>query len=437
MIKDLRNKIFWIVELLPLSVVFLVLVCYNISYSSYILSDQTKALDYCAECIDQNSATIDKYFYLPVNDLVEVSNDRIEGSNKVKNLLYAIISSDVCVIKLSKSGEILTYTGDFTRKAPPQKIVKKLNSGRSGKVRLNKMAYRIVDKGTERYVILLNTSDWHVEIRKTVLLSLGALAFAALLLAFVARYLSRKITLPILDALAKQNRFIADASHELKTPVAVINANISVLELEYGENKWMRYIKDEGHKMTTLINELLSLCRVDYETDQAIEKKQHLSSFEANDLILETALPFDSIAFEKNAILSIESSGSYICKGNADDFKKILSILLDNAISHTDHGGQITISAEPAYSGSLIKKVKKLYVKVTNTGSVISAEDLPNIFDRFYKARNSNSISPSGSSNFGLGLSIAKALADKNEFNISASSADQTTTFTLSLILVS
>ena len=97
-------------------------------------------------------------------------------------------------------------------------------------------------------MVFLNTADWHFEIKVILFSSFGALVVTFLLLALMARYLSRKITRPIQEAMEKQNRFIADASHELKTPVSVINANISVLEREYGESKWMKYIKDEGNE---------------------------------------------------------------------------------------------------------------------------------------------------------------------------------------------
>lgn len=413
MIKKLRRRIFWITELLPLSVLFLILISYNYSYISYTLSDEMETLDYCTESVAKYPETMDKYIRMPINDLVEISESSEIGNNRVRNVLYAIIADEVNIIKLDEANNLV----ESARGIGDMDI--SLYSRDKGKVDQN--LYKYAEQNGYRYLVVLDTSNWLTAITVSVVLSLIALLFAALLFFVVAWYLSKKVTAPVEEAITKQNRFVADASHELKTPVAVINANIAVLEHEFGENKWMNYIKEEGHSMNMLVNQLLSLSRLDHEKSESRKGKIE-SSFNVYDSIMEAALPFDSIAFEKEAIITTYCDREFAGRGYRSDFKQMIAILVDNAINHVNQGGEITIRA---------RKVKgKIEVSVSNTGSSIPKENLPYIFDRFYKVkRDEQKHDSSEKSNFGLGLSIAKALAEKNCFELSAESESDTTAF--------
>lgn len=433
MIKKLKRKVFWMMELLPLCVLFLVLIVYNLFYISFILSDEKEVLDYCTSCVEKHTEAVDEYVYLPTEKVAEASETSPHLNKKVKNLLYAVISSDICVVKTDLDGNILHQTDNVKYL---QDFDLKNYTGDSGKFRGD--LYSVVTKGNVKYLILLDTTYWFYDILKCIGTSCLGLIFAALIFAAVSLYLSKKIVRPVEDALMKQNQFISDASHELKTPISVINANIAVLEHEYGENKWMGYVKEEGHKMNQLINELLSLCRLDHDTGEH-QNFVPSESFQVYDAIMEAVLPFDSAAFEKNATISTECREAFCSKGCRNDFQQIVTILTDNAVTHVDPGGEIAIK---------VKQVKKtLHVAVSNTGSVISDQDLPFIFERFYKAKGSAkssakasaTVSGSASSgtsegkagNFGLGLSIAKALCEKNGFTISARSKEGSTCFTV------
>ena len=439
MINKLKKKVFWMMELLPLCVLFLVLIVYNLSYISFTLSDEKEVLDYCTTCVENHTETLDEYLYLPTEEIAKARESSSHLNNKVKNLLYAVISSDLCVVKTDLNGKILQQT-DNTKYLDGFDI--KNYTGEDGKFRGD--LYSVVTKGNVKYLILLDTTDWFRDILKCMGMSCLGLIFAALVFAAVSLYLSKKIVRPVEEALVKQNQFISDASHELKTPISVINANIAVLEHEYGENKWMGYVKEEGHKMNQLINELLSLCRLDHDMSERT-KSVPVDPFQMYDAIMEAVLPFDSIAFEKNVTISTKCSEDLRSKGSREDFQKIITILTDNAVTHVNFGGEIGIQ---------VKHVKSaLHVTVSNTGSVISEQDLPFIFERFYKAKGSAktpakssakasakdsvsaSVSGGGSQdkagNFGLGLSIAKALCEKNGFTISARSKDGNTYFTV------
>lgn len=419
MIKKLRRRIFWITELLPLSVLFLVLVSYNYSYISYTLSDEIDTLDYCTESVSKYPETMDKYIKMPINDLVEISESNEISNNRVRNVLYTIIADEVNIIKIDENNNLVESARDLGD------IDISLYNKDKGKV--DKNLYKYAEENGYRYLVILDTSNWLTSITVSLGLSFIALLFAALLFFVVAWYLSKKVTAPVEEAITKQNRFVADASHELKTPVAVINANIAVLEHEFGENKWMNYIKEEGHSMNMLVNQLLSLSRLDHEKEKSGRKKGKIeASFNVYDSIMEAALPFDSIAFEKEAIITTYCDREFTGRGYLSDFKQMIAILVDNAIDHVNRGGEITIKA---------RKVKgNIEVSVMNSGSAIPKENLPYIFDRFYKVKRDEPDHDSGEkSNFGLGLSIAKAIAEKNCFDLRAESEADTTAFIISI----
>ncbi len=429
MIKEIKRKVFWMMELLPLCVLFLVLVVYNLSFISYILSDEKDTLDDCTDCVEKYTETVNEYLYLPMEEISKVRESSSHLNKKVKNLLYAVVSSRICIIKTDLNGNVLqqTDTIEYFANIDIADYTKDYGKFKYG-------LYSTVTKSDAKYFILLDTHDWFRDILICLGISCLLLIFAAAVFAALSLYLSKKIVRPVEDALMKQNRFISDASHELKTPISVINANIAVLEHEHGENKWMGYIKEEGHKMNQLINELLSLCRLDYAMEEE-QKALPAKPFQVYDTIMESALPFDSVVFEKNVAISTECSEDFRSKGCRDDFRKIVTILMDNAVTHVNFGGEISINVKQAKNA--------LHITVSNTGSMISEQDLPFIFERFYKAKGSAKASATASEsascgssrsnaeNFGLGLSIAKALCEKNGFTINAQSKDNNTSFTV------
>lgn len=436
MVRKLKRKVFWIAELLPLGVLVLVLIVYNFFYISFNFLDEKATLDYCASCVEKHTDIVDRYLPLPVEDLVAASKQRVKSDRSMMNLLYAIISSDVGVMKLDADMDVMGEIGN-TAGADPSLC-------RKGKGRLGNMLYSVVKKEGVTYIIFLNTGKWNAAIWKSIVLAVLGLITAAILLGAVASRLSNRVARPVEEALVQQNRFIADTCHELKTPISVINANMSVLEHEYGKSKWVDYIKAEGHSMNRLINQLLSLCRLDHDMNEAVQFTATKETFPVFESIMECALPFDSIAFEKKACILTDCPAELMSRGNIDDFKRIISTLLDNAITHVDEGGLITIEVKSGAKPFLSSGKSSILVTVSNTGSVIEEADLPFIFDRFYKARSGREAEdgddhcPAESNgckgeNFGLGLSIAKALADKNSFEINVSSADNRTSFIVSI----
>ena len=223
---------------------------------------------------------------------------------------------------------------------------------------------------------------------------------------FVVVYLlSFKVFEPIKETLEKQKRFISDASHELKTPLTIISANADVLK-QTCDSQWLDNIKSQTERMDNLVSDMLTLAKLD-------ERKAIISEepCDVSQLVLDTALPFDAVAFEKNKTLTLDIKPDIKAVADRQNVKKITSILIDNAIKHSYANGEIKVS--------VYRENNKVYLTVFNTGSDIPDDKSDKIFERFYRGDKSRSRESGGS---GLGLSIAKSIADNNKWKINAQS---------------
>lgn len=182
---------------------------------------------------------------------------------------------------------------------------------------------------------------------------------------------------PVEETIEKQKQFISDASHELKTPLAVIEANVDVIETQNGKSKWLTYIQSEISSMDKLINNLLLLAK----TDNMSQLKQ-TETFNLSEEVNLVSSMFESMAYEKKISIQYNVQDNIKFNGNKEDIKQILSVLIDNAIMHTKENGKVIIELE---------KEKNITLQVKNEGEPIPEKERENIFERFYrvdKARN-------------------------------------------------
>lgn len=233
MITKLKKRIILLVEVTTLMVLFLILLGHSIYVTVVNINDSVDTIKYCAECVDTYSDEIDNYLKTPEAELLDAAENKSLGHTKVTYLIYAIISSDLTVIKTDSSGKILHFCGDedlyADHKSEITKVMKS-DSENTDPGHIESVLYTTVFKKDSKYILLLNTEGWRVEIIQTILISILGLILAAIPMYFVGLFLSKIIAKPVEEAFEKQNRFIADASHELKTPISVINSNIAVLE---------------------------------------------------------------------------------------------------------------------------------------------------------------------------------------------------------------
>lgn len=236
-----------------------------------------------------------------------------------------------------------------------------------------------------------------------------AIVIASLIFVFIfSYYLSRWAIKPVKTALENQRRFISDASHELKTPLAVISANADVLEAEIGENKWLSNIKNQAEDMSSLVFDLLDLAKMDETVDELV-----LSEFDLSNVVLSKSLEFECTAFESGKTFEQSITDGITYRGNEEAIRHLVTILIDNAIKHSDEKGMIRVTLTS--SGN--KKIFQVY----NTGNGIRNSEKDKIFERFYRSDESRSKSTGG---YGLGLSIAKAIVDAHNGTITVDGAE-------------
>lgn len=253
------------------------------------------------------------------------------------------------------------------------------------------------------YTVLDDTSSVIDERRTIMWASIGGAA-AWILLFMLSLKLVGMMTRPVQEAFDRQNRFIADASHELKTPIAVIQANADVLEDEQGSSKWLSYIKTETHRMDGLVKDLMFLTSM-----ESVSKCDGL--VELSSIAEGAALPFEALAFEKGMSLVMDVQPNITAKGNAFQLEKLVSILLGNAVKYGEKGGDILVS--------LCEKHKNAVLKVRNTGVGIQECDKERIFERFYRVDKARS---RANGSYGLGLAMAKEISDIHNGKLSVES---------------
>lgn len=236
----------------------------------------------------------------------------------------------------------------------------------------------------------------------------------------VSIYFANRSIRPIEESWSKQKQFVADASHELKTPLAIISANTEALllngeETVKSQEKWIGYIRSETGRMAKMIGDMLYLAKV----EDAYEEQ---APFDLSHTILDIIASMEAAIFEKGIKLTQRIEPGMIVKGDGERMGRVVLILLDNAVKYTNDNGTIDVA---------LKRHKHHAVfSVQNSGEEIPADKLPRIFDRFYRSDPSRSKETGG---YGLGLSIAKTIIERSGGRIHAQSAPGKTTFTFEL----
>ena len=277
-----------------------------------------------------------------------------------------------------------------------------------GNLYTNKYAYIFTPDNT--LVIMDNTKLNSTLIRG--LLSNSLLFIICEIIVFVFTYFITKwIITPVTKSFEKQKTFVADASHELKTPLSVIIASADAY-FNDKDDKWVKNIKNESERMVKLVTELLDLAKTDEEQDIVLEDKN------ISDIIESSILTFESLFYDNNIKLKydIEPNIKMLCNENL--ITELMSILIDNAIKHSSEKGNVHVNFS--------KKNKQIILEVKNKGLPIKKEDEEKIFERFYKvdtSRNRNK------DNYGLGLAIAKNIVEKHNGEIKAHSSNGYTIF--------
>ena len=268
-------------------------------------------------------------------------------------------------------------------------------------------------------IVFADNSSVYSTLRNTILVCLGLFLASMAVIFLISLALSGIAVNPVKAAWNKQKQFVADASHELKTPLTVILANNNIMMSHKNskvedEIKWLQSTEDEAQHMKKLIDQMLFLAKSDAESS-----KTELTKVNVSEIIEAASLNFEPIAFEKGILLDCEIEPDIIADSNATMLNQLSHILIDNAVKYSASSGIVKIK--------LLSRNDKLIFSVNNYGNVISKEELAHIFDRFYRAEKSRT-----TKGYGLGLSIAQNITNCIGGKISVeSSEDKGTTFSV------
>lgn len=257
-------------------------------------------------------------------------------------------------------------------------------------------------------IVFVDGSMNRSALMQSTVISGAVLIVCAALVLILIFLLSKKAVKPIAESYEKQKQFITDANHELKTPLTLIMANAEIAELELGGNEWLSDIKSEGQRMTELVNQLVSLSRMDEERND-----MNVSEVPFGELAFDIFMEFELLAKGKGQIISQSIDRNITYKGDESLLHRLLGILMDNAIKYCDPNGEINVT---------LRQGRRIVLTVENTYASVDEIELPRLFDRFYRADKARKFT----GGYGVGLSMAKAIAEKHKGEISAYKKDST-----------
>lgn len=336
------------------------------------------------------------------------------------------MSVSFCV-DVDRSGKILGMRGNNAEATDEflEKVVEEVlaTDRQDGYLRAYNLRY-LVDKGKPDTQIAFVDVSRAISAFHRLIVTLLLIGLVALLAFFGISVFLAQITIkPVKEAWDQQRQFVADASHELKTPLTVILANTGILmshrqDTIEAQVKWVEYIKDEAVRMKKLVEDMLFLAKSDVAKAPSRQTELDLS-----ELVWSCLLPFESVAYEHELTMDNQITPDIIIHADEGQMKQLTAILLDNACKYAEPGGKVTVRLE--------KKQDKAVLIVNNTGEVIEKEKMTHLFERFYRADESRARTEGG---YGLGLSIAKSIAESHHGKITVESdSEHGTTFTVFL----
>lgn len=270
--------------------------------------------------------------------------------------------------------------------------------------------------GQVRSIIFLDCKENQSFYRLAVTITIAVSTLLTCLITVIFAIASKRAVRPFEINSNRQKQFITDASHELKTPLAIISANAEVLQYKGDGNEWTQNIIDQTKHMGKLINQLLVLAKLD-----EVQEKSEKQEVDLKQLLEETIEPFEEVATQKKVTLKLHLEEGVTIRVNREQIAQLVSILTENAAKYVNDGGKIVWRLTKTQHGAV------LVVKNTTEKEL---PDTKRMFDRFYRSDSSRSSKTGGQ---GIGLSIAKKIVDSHKGSITAKAEDGVVTFRISL----
>ena len=273
---------------------------------------------------------------------------------------------------------------------------------KAGSGYLDVYRYRVSETDDGTLVVFLDASTQLSTARQFFIISSSVAAGVCLAVLLLALLFSGRAVRPIAQSVEKQRQFITDAGHELKTPLTIISANCEVLEMEMAGNEWLTGIEKQVARLRKLVNDLVTLSRLDEGRPTGEEAR-----FSLSDAVCDTALAFSAAAERAGKRLRADAEPGVFINGDEAALRQLTAILADNAVKYADAGGEIRVG---------LRGGRHPVLTVENDCRNVSELPLDRLFDRFYRFDPART----GDGSHGLGLSIARSIAEAHRASLRA-----------------
>lgn len=384
MIEKMRKK-FISIMMLSLTVVLILIMSLVNLVNYYQLKEQTnQKITYLAENDGRLPQKPKDDFKKPMNPIFETRYFVVHLNEN-----YDILNINTSHISSISSSEALTYS---------QQVL----STRSSQGILHDYQYRIVENQNEILIVFVNVVNQQEAVRSFFVSSVWIVLASLLILFVIVVLASRQAINPLLRAIEKQKQFITDASHEIKTPLAIISANNEVLELEYGKNEWITSNQNQIHRLNSLLKKMMTLSKM----EEDVKPEKSLINF--SECVENTLQGFSSLLRQKEIHLETTIEENIMIEADVEMIQELVNILMDNAVKYVQDPNYILVK--------LYRNHLNCIFEVFNTCPQLHIE-LDQLFERFYRYDKARSSLVKGQ---GIGLSIAKLVVQAHGGKIKA-----------------
>lgn len=326
----------------------------------------------------------------------------------------------IYVVDVDSAGVVLTSNGSsiIIDDSALQEVLSQAASSTSssGSISDLSLSWKRTTTTSGIRIAIADTSTINSTINSQIISSLVTVVVAMGILFVITWFLSKWALEPVEKSWDQQRRFVADASHELKTPLSVILANSQILRsdekmIPAKDVQWIDSTADEAEHMKGLVNDLLELAKTDENTVGELGGAFQSVDVDLSGIAENTTLQFDAVAFERGCSLESDIHENVHVTGDPIELERLMKTLIDNACKYALKGSAIDVR--------LANENGKARFSVTNQGTPIDPEDLPHVFERFYRSDKARSRETGG---YGLGLAIAKGIVDAHHGTISVTS---------------